>query len=309
MLARAWNAILPDAPAAAVRSAEALYTPTSRFYHELHNQPPRINPEHWSLYLGAQGSVPLILSYSDLAHMPHTTLDATLVSIGWRAGGEQIGHARWQGVPLSLLLDEFGADRALAHSLVTRADGRTASMSRKQLESGLLAFAINGEPLPDALGFPARLIVPGLYDFKMPGWVTRIELADHPFAGFWEQRGWSASGDVQTLSMIETPRADERVSGAIHLSGIAYAGMRRVTQVEISIDNSDWTSIPFEASAPGSWSRWAFDWEAPAAGRYSLRVRATDESGFTQQDTDPTAPFPNGSSAIHRIAFEVAEPA
>jgi len=253
----------------------------------------------------ADGAIPLILSYGDLLEMPHTTLDATLVSIGRRAGDEQIGHAQWRGVPLRLLLDELGADSGLLHSLITRADGRTVALSRKQLESGLLADAINGEPLPGSLGFPARLIVPGLYDYKMPGWVTRIELTDRPIPGFWEQRGWSMSGDVQTLSMIEMPHPAERVSRAVRLSGIAYAGLRRITQVEISLDDGEWTSIPFTASEPGCWCRWAFDWDAPTSGHYSLRVRATDETGFTQQETAPDSPFPHGSSAIHRIAFEV----
>ena len=253
----------------------------------------------------ADAAAPLIVSFADLLGMPTIALDSTLVSIGRRAGGEQIGHARWQGVPMRLLLNELGADGHLKHSLITSADGRMASLSRQQLEGGLLAYAINDEPLPDSLGFPVRLIVPGLYDHKMPGWVTRIELHDHPIPGFWEQRGWSMTGEVQTLSTIETPHPGERVSNDVRLSGIAYAGLRGITKVEISLDDGEWTPIPFAAGEPGCWSRWSFDWHAPAPGRYSLRVRATDESGTTQHETDPDTPFPNGTRAIQRIVFEV----
>ncbi|MCA9904735.1 MAG: sulfite oxidase, partial [Anaerolineae bacterium] len=103
----------------------------------------------------------------------------------------------------------------------------------------------------------------------------------------------------------ETPHPGEKVHAAVRFSGIAYAGMRRIACVEISVDEGDWTEIAFDAGEPGGWSRWAFEWHAPAPGVYSLRVRATDESGETQTEGAPDQPFPNGSSAIHRIVFEV----
>lgn len=250
--------------------------------------------------------MPLVLSYPDLLQIPATSIDSTLVSIGRRAGGEQIGHARWRGVPLRLLLDELGADNRFAHTLITSADGRTASLRREQLEGGLLAYAINDDPLPAALGFPARLIIPGLYDYKLPGWVTKIELSERPTPGFWEARGWSTSGEVRTLSLIETPHPGEKVHAAVQFSGIAYAGMRRIARIEISVDDGEWTAIAFNAGEPGCWSRWAFEWHPPVPGIYSLRVRATDETGETQAEDAADLPFPNGSSAIHRIIFEVA---
>lgn len=126
-----------------------------------------------------------------------------------------------------------------------------------------------------------------------------MSLAAYPVIGLWEQRGWSASGKVQTTSAILSPRHLETISGTITFSGIAYAGNRAITNVEISIDDGDWMPVPFRQENAGHWAQWSMDWTPYTSGDYGVSVRATDDRGFTQRGNSPI--FPNGSSSIHNI--------
>ncbi len=186
------------------------------------------------------------------------------------------------------------------------ANGYVTYLPIKMLDSAIFAYAMNGEALPVEQGFPVRLIVPGVYDYKMPKWVQSIELVDAPSSGHYESRGWSAVGHVQTTSAIFTPRLRETISGNVLFSGMAFAGTRAITQIELSIDDGDWMPVPFEAAQVGSWTRWQIDWLPPAPGDYMVKVRATDSGGFRQPDTTNLSVFPNGSSAIHAVVFRVS---
>ncbi len=308
MFTGGWRSLSHDEAIAAhpPRLPAIPYTDIAALPRELRNSYPTLSADHWGLTVTGGAAVPLMLSYSDLLSLPSAEVDCTISSIGQPAGSRMIGHARWRGVPVSRLLDELGADPTLYHARIVSADGRDTSLTRRQFEHGLLAYMVNGELLPEPLGFPVRLIVPGVYDYKMPGWVTRIELLRAPFLGFWERRGWSQTGDVQTISGILAPHPRTRASSPVLLRGYAYAGLRRITRVELSVDHGPWAAIPFTPGSPGAWSVWEHTWYPPAPGAYSVRVRATDETGFTQDEHAVDMPFPNGSCAVHQMSFEIA---
>ncbi|MBI5669056.1 MAG: molybdopterin-dependent oxidoreductase [Chloroflexi bacterium] len=278
-------------------------TPTEAFYHQHLRHVPPVDPAFWAFSLGGMVQRPLVIRYDELLALPAIELPATLVCIGSTPAKPLIGHARWRGVRLQSLLDQVAPDDRADFAQFYSADGYTTFVERARLAEAILAYEMNGAPLLPEHGYPVRLIVPGLYGYKMPKWIQRLQLTDTPVNGFWEGRGWSASGVAQTLSAIVSPRHLESVSGEVTFTGFAYAGERAVTSVEISIDDAPWMPVPVEAGAPYSWTTWRITWAPPAPGDYLVKVRATDSSGFTQPE-DTTA-FPNGSTAIQRIIVRV----
>lgn len=279
------------------------YTPNGQFFQQRISAAPTINPEYWSFVLHGKVDLPVFLSFDDLLRMPAVETEATLACIGRTPGGKHIGHARWDGVPLSTILDEAGIQQNAGFARIYAADGYMTSLPLERLSGALLAHSMNGETLPPEHGFPARLIVPGLYGYKMPKWIQRIELAAEPLPGPWEQRGWSSSGEVQITSAILSPQHREIVSGPVAFRGFALSGNAALTNIELSIDDGPWMPIAFNPTAAGSWVRWSIDWTPPGSGDFSVKVRASDSSGFTQDERSPM--FPHGTTAMHHIVVRV----
>jgi Oxidoreductase molybdopterin binding domain/Mo-co oxidoreductase dimerisation domain len=272
---------------------------SNHFFRQQIRQTPSINAAYWSFTLRGLVDLPLFLSYNDLLAMPSVETLCTIACIGSPADASLIGNAVWQGVTFQTLLDELTVQPATRYANFFATDGYATSIPFDKLPGALLVYGMNGEMLPQEHGFPARLIVPGLYGYKMPKWIQRVELAADPVIGVWEKRGWSAVGEVQTTSAILSPRHLETMSGAITFSGIAYAGNRPITNVEISIDDGPWMPVPFQQEDRGHWAQWSIDWRPYMPGDYGVRVRATDGTGFTQPGETPI--FPNGSTTIHSI--------
>lgn len=248
------------------------YTPAPHFFCSQLRPVPPLDSATWTLSVGGQVERPLRLAYVDLLALPMVEMPATLACIGLGPRNALIGHALWRGVPLRELARQSGAQGAFAQFVA--ADGYHTYIDRAALEGALLAFEMNGAALTHEHGSPARVVVPGLYGYKMPKWVTRIEFTDMP-SGVWESRGWSASGMVQPSALFFTPRQHETIGARVRLSGMAYAGLRQITQIEISADDGGWMPVPFAPAPAGSWTTWQIDWQPPAPGEYLLRVRAS----------------------------------
>ncbi len=176
----------------------------------------------------------------------------------------------------------------------------------------LIAYEMNGEPLPHRHGFPARVIVPGYFGEKSVKWITRIELTDDRAAGFYEKQGWGPDFIVPTRSRIDQPENESRVdlptaSAGIPLKGIAFGGDRGISRVEISADDgATWSDAKIDY--PGtklSWALWSYDWQPASAASYTLVVRATDADG-TVQALDEKRPLKSGATGFHRIVVHVA---
>jgi hypothetical protein len=172
----------------------------------------------------------------------------------------------------------------------------------------MIALGMNGEPLPVAHGYPARLIIPGLYGYvSATKWLARIELTTwEAFDGYWVPLGWSKEGPILTQSRIDVPRRDSTIpAGRFTVAGVAWAPDRGVDAVEVSIDDGDW--MPATLSKPlsdATWVQWMLDWNAPA-GKLRIAVRATDGTG-TVQTAEKTSPAPDGARGHHTITVEVA---
>jgi DMSO/TMAO reductase YedYZ molybdopterin-dependent catalytic subunit len=172
----------------------------------------------------------------------------------------------------------------------------------------LIAVKMNDEPLPADHGFPARLIVPGLYGYvSATKWLTEIELTTwEAFNSYWVPRGWAKSAPVLTQSRIDLPRADRlyHVGDRVAVAGVAWAMDRGVSRVEVQVDDGPWAEAVLASPlGPQTWVQWRYDWTA-VAGRRTFRVRATDGGGVVQEER-ATRPDPDGARGYHAIAVQV----
>lgn len=278
--------------------------PINHFFQQQIRPTPTVNTAYWSFVLRGLVDIPLFLSYNDLLALPAVEIPCAIACIGSPPDGSLIESALWRGVRFQTLLDEIIVQPNAHFANFYAADGYVTSISLDKLPEALLVYDMNGKPLAPEHGSPARLVVPGLYGYKMPKWIQRVELTAEPVLGIWEQRGWSASGEVQTTSAILSPQHLETTKGVITFSGIAYAGNRTITNVELSIDNGPWMPAPFYQESPNHLARWEIDWMPYAPGDYQVQVRASDSKGFIQAGDGPV--FPNGSNAIHSIIVRAA---
>jgi DMSO/TMAO reductase YedYZ molybdopterin-dependent catalytic subunit len=275
-----------------------LYTTNAHFYR-LPAAFPTIDATSWRLSI--RGQQTQTWTYEDIRLLPHREICCALVPVTGRPDNLLMGNARWAGVPVADLLKDVRPTAAFAQ--LHAANGFTTYVTAEQLATGLLADTMNGEPLPPEHGFPARLIIPGLYEHKQPKWLTGITFTDSPAPGPMERRGWDADSIVQTQSYIISPAHQTVVQGKVMFAGIAYAGARNITRVELSIDDGPWMPA---ALLPGEgWTRWQATWQPPAPGDYAVKVRAFDSTGGTQMEGTNTSSFPRGYNTVHAIVIHV----
>jgi DMSO/TMAO reductase YedYZ molybdopterin-dependent catalytic subunit len=215
-------------------------------------------------------------------------------------------------VPLRSVLDIAGV-AASADQLVGRSvDGFTAGMPVEwvmdQSRLPMIAVAMNDEPLPRDHGYPARLIIPGLYGYvSATKWLAELELTTFErFAGFWIPRGWAARAPILTQSRIDVPRdAAALTAGQVAVAGVAWAPDRGITGVEVRVDEGEWSAATLSTPiSKATWVQWLYRWMA-TAGRHRLEVRATDGTGDVQTDQHSN-PAPDGARGHHQIEVTVA---
>ena len=284
-------------------------TPVDRFYTISKNlADPKVDGGAWQLELRGQVNRPLMLTYESLKAMPATEQYFTLACISNSVGGDLIGNNYWKGVLLKDLIESAGYPPGIRKVVFHAADGYTDSIRlTKALEARtMLAYEMNGARLTDSHGFPARLLIPSIYGMKNVKWITRIELLDREFLGYWAQKGWNDVAEIQTLSRIDIPLHGRTVSGPVTIGGIAHAGSRKITRVEVSIDRGlSWFDAELKTPlGPDTWTIWQTIWNPPAPGQYDLRVRATDGLARVQV-SDRRASFPDGSTGWHEVSIRV----
>jgi hypothetical protein len=231
--------------------------------------------------------------------MPMVERYVTLACVSNEVGGSLIGNAKWLGVPLADILDRAGpTDRA--EQVVGRSvDGFTAGFPIELAHDGrdaLVAVGMNDEPLPFEHGFPARLVVEGIYGYvSATKWLSEIELTSWDFDGFWVPRGWAKEGPVKTQSRIDVPGRGEVPAGRTVVAGVAWAQNRGIERVEVRVDGGDW--IECELAAPisdGTWRQWRAVVELDP-GEHVIEARATDATG-TPQSAEYRPPQPDGAT-------------
>jgi DMSO/TMAO reductase YedYZ molybdopterin-dependent catalytic subunit len=286
-------------------------TPTSSFFRIDTAFPlPSVDPRTWSLQVLGAVERPLELTYDDLLAEELVEVDATIACVSNEVGGDLIGTARWLGVPLAVLLERAGPTAAAEQLLGRSVDGWTGGFPLEVLDDGrpaLVAVGMNGEPLPVRHGFPARLVVPGLFGYvSATKWLGSIELTGwDDVDGYWIPRGWSKLGPVKTGARIDRPSRSARVQGgSLTVAGVAWAPTRGVADVEVAVDGSGWRSARLVPPlSDETWVQWHLDVEL-APGDHTLTVRATDGTG-TLQPVGPRPPAPDGAEGWHRVQVRV----
>jgi len=225
-------------------------------------------------------------------------------------GGDLISNGQWTGVPLRIVLERAGVKPGTIKVQFACDDGYSTAipLAEAMAEETILAYQLNGAPLPQRHGFPTRLVFPPHYGMKNPKWITRVTLTADNYLGYWERQGWSDAAIVQTMSRIDTPTRKDRLAVGVPtvVAGIAYAGDRGISRVEVSTDNGEsWAQAALQPPLGAlTWVFWAHRWTPPKAGAFNVLVRATDGTG-TLQPARSTAPIPLGATGYHRVSLTV----
>lgn len=271
---------------------------------------PTIALNNWLIAIDGLVARPYTLTYDDLIGLPSVTFLRTMECISNRVGGDLISNGQWTGVPLRVLLDRAAVRAGAIKVRFESDDGyMTAIPLTEAMESEtVLVYHLNGSPLPQRHGFPARLIFPNHYGMKNPKWITRITLVAEDYLGFWEQQGWSDHAVVETMARIDTPLSKEapRAGVPATIGGIAYAGNRGISRVEVSTDGGrTWLQAALQPPlSPLTWVFWAQMWTPPAPGTYTLLARAVDGTGALQTAV-PRQPIPDGATGYHNVSLSV----
>ncbi len=271
---------------------------------------PVLDPGTWRLRIRGLVERPLSLSYAALRSMQAFERYQTLECISNKVGGHLMSTALWTGVPLRSLLEMTGV-RAQVRTVVFRsASGYSESLplAKAMDPTTLVAIGMNGRELPRAHGFPARLLTVGTYGMKNPKWLTEIELIDGDYQGYWEVRGWAPDVDPKTTTRIDVPESGSTVtSPSVAIAGVAFAGDRGISRVEVSLDaGRTWQEALLKtALSPYAWRLWRFDWRPTEPGTYRILARAVDGAGQLQSAT-ATPPFPSGAAGLEGITVTVA---
>jgi len=282
-------------------------TPNDDFYRiDTALTVPQVDPADWSLRFTGMVDNPFELTLDEILAMDLEEHVVTLSCVSNEVGGNLVGNANWTGVPLSVLLDRAGVQDGATQVVGRSVDDFTAGFPTDVVFDGrntLLAVGMNGEPLPTRHGFPARLVVAGLYGYvSAVKWIEEIHLTRwEDFDGYWVPRGWSKDGPMKTQSRIDVPRRGlDIVAGPTAVAGVAWAPTRGIRSVEISIDDGPWQPCELgEALGDESWVQWKTTWDAPV-GEHSIRVRATDGTGEVQP-LGPAPPRPDGAEGYHTV--------
>ena len=297
-----------------IEGISSYITPDGEFYRiDTALVVPQVDPAGWRLRFTGMVDSPYELTFDEILAMDLSEHVITLSCVSNRVGGDLVGNAVWTGVPLSALLDRAGVQPGADQVVGRSVDDWTAGFPTEVVYDGrnaVLAVGMNGEPLPTRHGFPARLVVAGLYGYvSAVKWIEEINLTTWDgFDAYWVPRGWSKEGPMKTQSRIDVPAAGSG-SGLVAgtpttVAGIAWAPTRGIERVEVSVDGGDWQTCRLgEALGDESWVQWHHEW-TPTAGRHRLQVRATDGDGVLQSP-GPKDPRPDGAEGWHMVAVDV----
>ncbi len=308
-----WYQAIFNAPESGLRGPAPEITPVENFYVVSKNfSDPVVDAAAWNLTVGGFVDRPLRLSLLDLRALPATSEYVTLECVSNNVGGGLMSTGSFTGVRLRDLLAMAGPKAEGSWVAFRARDGYSESLPMSLVQGApeiLVAYDLDGAALPVGHGFPARMVIPGHYGMKGPKWLDGIELVSGESGGYWEQQGWDHNAVVKTTSRIDMPRDGDIVKlGTYSLSGVAFAGTRGISKVELSTDGgSSWT--PARLATPLStltWVLWTADWTPAREGAYRLVVRATDGTGALQ-DSHFSASYPSGATGYQTVQVDVSK--
>ena len=272
---------------------------------------PQVDAGSWSLKIHGLVDREMELSFQQLLDMPLVERRITLACVSNEVGGHYAGNATWLGVDTTELFRQLGISSDADAVKSTSVDGMTIGTPLEALTDGrgsMIAIGMNGEPLPLAHGFPARMVVPGLYGYvSATKWVTDIEVTRFSdFDAYWTSRGFSEQAPIKTFSRIDVPKSFAQLqAGKNAVAGVAWAQNTGIARVEVSIDDADWQEAELAGEdSIDTWRQWVFAWDAES-GPHNISVRATDADGNTQTSRR-VPPRPDGATGWHNVDVTVA---
>ena len=292
-------------------------TPNKEFYITSYSdQVPNIDPQTFRLRIEGLVEKPYTLTMKDLQGMKDKTEFVTLQCIGNPLGGDSIGNALWEGVTLRKIVEKAmpknGIVKTVFHAEEGYADSIPYALSLS--DDVFLAFKMNGEDLPKIHGYPLRAFVPGIYGMKNVKWLSKIELVNFDFRGYWEKKGWSDEAIIPIKSQILMPMEGKTIPlGNYVIGGIAYAGRYGISKVQISLDGGgNWHDADMKKPlSKWAWVLWSYQWNPEKEDRYTIKVRGFDRSGRVQQSEAlrgslfRTEAYPDGAYGIHSVSVTV----
>ncbi len=291
-------------------------TQTSNFYYVSKNltSDPQIDQHSWKLSIGGMVDSPYSLTYDELLALPRIEQYHTLGCISNVVGGNLMSNALFTGASLADVLQKAGLQAGVSELVFRAADEYSDRLHLTQAldARSLIVYNINGEPLPQAHGFPARLLIPGLYGMKNGKWLTSLSVDSGDYTGYWEQQGWTREANIKMTTRIDVPASDQLLTNKpTVIAGIAFSGDRGIGRVDVSTDGGETyhpatfhTATLRRPLGPLTWVLWQYEWTPPSGGRYVLIARAVDLVGNVQTPTE-APPLPDGSSGYHRISVLV----
>ncbi len=292
-----------------------LVTPNDAFYRiDTALITPAVDVATWSLRVHGMVDHELDLTFDQLVELPVIERYVTISCVSNEVGGRLIGNARWSGVRLTDVLDMAGVQPGATQVVPRSVDGWAAGFPTEWVthpdhpRDAMIAVKMNGEPLPSEHGFPARLIVPGLYGYvSATKWLSEIELTTwEAFDSYWVPRGWSKEGPILTQCRIDVPRPSDlyQAGDMVAVAGVAWAMDRGISRVEVMVDDGDWQEATLsDPLGPQTWVQWKWAWTA-VPGRHTFTVRATDGDGVVQA-SEMTPPAPDGARGYPTRAVQV----
>lgn len=276
---------------------------------------PTVDSASWSLQVAGLVTNPKSYSLSDLENnLPWVEQYTTFECVSNEINGNLISNTKWTGVKLSDLFNDVGGTMPSAQYVVIYSvDGYSVGipLAKTMLPDSILAYKMNDSTLPTGHGFPLRAVFPGIYGMMSPKWIQKIELVDSVYSGYWQTRCWTNDATIHTLAFISVPSFSESVSlskynGSVLLGGVAFAGDRAISKVELSVDGGKtWQAATLKPPISSlTWTLWAFDWHPTATGHYDVYARATDGTGATQT-SQVAQPFPNGATGYVTMPVDV----
>lgn len=271
---------------------------------------PVVDGNTWHLTINGEVENQLTLSYKDLTAMPMQKQYESMMCISNEVGGTYMSNALWEGVPLADLLNKAGVKPGATKVVFYAVDDYSDSihLSKAIEPTTLLAVRMNGVTLPDGHGYPARLLVPGIYGMKHGKWITRIGVVNYDFQGYWQQRGWSDPAPIRLASRIDTPLDGSKAAAnaTTYIAGVAFSGNKGISEVDVSTDSGQtWQIATLKRPLSNlTWVIWEIPWQ-PRPGNYIVSVRAIDMEGNVQDPTE-APPAPDGSSGYHSISILVS---
>ncbi|MCW2790235.1 MAG: molybdopterin-binding oxidoreductase [Aeromicrobium sp.] len=307
--------LAPAVPSGAqvdVKGVSEFVTPNRDFYRvDTALRIPDVPAEGWNLRIHGMVDRELNLSYRDLMQMSLEEHRVTLTCVSNEVGGPYVGNALWLGVRTATLLEMAGVQPGADAIKSTSADRWTAGSPLETVtddRNAMVAIGMNGEPLPLAHGFPARLVIPGLYGFvSATKWLTDIEVTRFAdFKGYWTTRDYTALAPIKFSSRIDVPTSFQAFpQDRVRFGGVAWAQTVGIAKVEVSLDKGDWVEADLAPEdTVETWRQWSYEWRDATPGNHQLTIRATDKDGTTQT-SERARIRPNGTTGWHSVQFRV----